>query len=187
MFILNVTSILIAVTFKYQLPRFTIHKNEICYFKSNTFQAQCTFTTVTLLKCRLFFIIFNNTTCLFFMMFPIIKFKLIIQQVVSYIPGSSLILGSLLFLITLSSQVHECYLPKCSPFVYFPEALKSLLLFASAFYTLQSCLHSTLAFLLTLLFPFTPTQDAATIQDTDGFIPSPSFPSLMTDGLVSIP
>lgn len=147
----------------------------------HTFQAQCTFTTVTLLKCRLFFIIFNNSTCLFFMMFPIIKFKLIIQQVVSYIPGSSLILGSLLFLISLSSQV------KCSPFVYFPEALKSLLLFSNAFYTLQSCLHSTLAFLLTLLFPFTPTQDAATIQDTDGFIPSPSFPSLMTDGLVSIP
>lgn len=136
MFILNVTSILIAVTFKYQLPRFTIHKNEICYFKSNTFQAQCTFTTVTLLKCRLFFIIFNNSTCLFFMMFPIIKFKLIIQQVVSYTPGSSLILGSLLFLITLSSQVHECYLPKCSPFVYFPEALKSLLLFSNAFYNL---------------------------------------------------
>ena len=95
---------------------------------------------------------------------------------VPYITEASLILGPLLFLITPSFQVPKCciasWLPACSPFVCFPEALRSLLLHST-----PNNPVFTPPWLPSSHFPFTPTQDAAAIQDTDGFIPSPSFPS----------
>lgn len=87
-----------------------------------------------------------------------IKVKLVIQQVVSYITEASLSLGSLLFLITLSFQVSNSYLtswlPKFSPFclfVCFPEALRSSkILLASV----SKCiLHPTILHSLHPCFP----------------------------------
>ena len=67
----------------------------------------------------------------------------------------------------------------------FPEAQVApkfyLLLFSSAFYTQQSCLRSTPASLLIILWSFMPSLPAVATQDEGGFIPSPSFPFLVTD------
>ena len=73
----------------------------------------------------------------------------------------------------------------------FPEAQVApefdSLLFSSAFYTQQSCLHSTPGPHLTILWSFMPTLHAIATQDTGGFIPSPSFPCLVTSALASGP
>ena len=125
--------------------------------------------------------------------------SLTIQKVVSCITEASLGLGSLLFdysFFQVSKSYLTFWLPQCSAFFFFclfcfPEAQVApkfyLLLFSSAFYTQQSCLHSTPASLLIILWSFMPSLHAVATQDKGGFIPSPSFPFLVTRVLASGP